>query len=789
MLAETTAGVTALSDAIGVTLPGASDASPFASYLEALIQIAQGAGFDGNDNGSRLESGPAGFAGTANVAGYLNPGASGDVPPFSSKPATVPSAGTLGGVGFRTGAQKIVLLATNTYPVSPTDRAEPFPDVVVGVGGIEVPTSFFQEVFTFPLLGPFQNPRYGPVSSSVSAADPVTSVAPKGAATLVEAFDLLADMNIEVVSFFQISQQSPREGLIDPKPVLSAIAQLTGAVDADRVPLTFELIGGNAADVADQIVAAIRPLLTGPKQVTLRAVGNDENFGFAYTPQEVTVLPGGQAQFQTTITGTGGPGMFEIHFVTQDGATLGIIPVSINLDGGAPTITGVNPAAGPAGTPVTITGTGFSTTPSDITVRFGDLPATVTSSTLTNIQTSVPAGSVAGPVNVVVTVDGQASNPFPFTIQHRITSFTPTSGQPGIPFVIQGTGFAPTVGGNTVTFGTTTATLTSASNTELRGTVPTLAAGPYPVRVTTNGVTTDVGTFTVILIPTLTNITPNRGPGDTPFAITGAGFSATAAQNTITFTDNQTGATANATVTSATTTRLEGRVPVQLVAGPHNVTVTVGGQRSMPLTFTVEPLLTGVSPATAVILQQLQISGTGFSPTLSENVVTLNGQAVPALPASSASTLVVLVPLGTTGTGLDVVVTTRGIASNTLRVPLSQVPGILTVSGIFTNRETLTINIAGFDPTGDVSSAAIVIRDGEGQVLGNFPSVSVSSVAANQASFNLAVPFNNANHFTAAMTVTVQLRDTAGNTSNAVTGRITNPDIRPRPTVQPLAGN
>ena len=204
-----------------------------------------------------------------------------------------------------------------------------------------------------------------------------------------------------------------------------------------------------------------------------------------------------------------------------------------------------------------------------------------------------------------------------------------------------------------------------------------------PVRVTTNGVTTDVGTFTVILIPVLTNITPDRGPGDTAFAITGSGFSTTAAQNTITFTDTQTGATANATVTSATATRLEGRVPVQLVAGPHTVTVTVAGQRSVPLNFTVTPLLTAVTPATAVILQQLQISGTGFSPTLSDNVVTLNGQTVATLPSSSASTLVVLVPLGSSGTGLDVVVTTRGIASNTLRVPLSQVSGIVSVSGTF----------------------------------------------------------------------------------------------------------
>jgi IPT/TIG domain len=189
----------------------------------------------------------------------------------------------------------------------------------------------------------------------------------------------------------------------------------------------------------------------------------------------------------------------------------------------------------------------------------------------------------------------------------------------------------------------------------------------------------------------------------------------------------------------------------------------------------VTPLITAVTPATAVILQQLQISGTGFSPTLSDNVVTLNGRAVPLEAGSSASTLVVTVPLGTSGAGIDVVVTTRGIASNTFRVALSQVPGILTVSGIFETRERLVIRITGFDATGDLASAAIVIRDGEQQVLGFFPTVSLQP---GQTEFNLSVPFVNANHFTAAMTATVQVRDAAGNVSPLVTGRIVNPDIR-----------
>ena len=62
---------------------------------------------------------------------------------------------------------------------------------------------------------------------------------------------------------------------------------MTGALDANRVPLVFELVGVNAIGLADQIVAAIRPLVVTPTRVTLKAVGNDAGFGFSFTPADV----------------------------------------------------------------------------------------------------------------------------------------------------------------------------------------------------------------------------------------------------------------------------------------------------------------------------------------------------------------------------------------------------------------------------------------------------------------------------------------------------------------------
>ncbi|MGV2340836.1 MAG UNVERIFIED_CONTAM: hypothetical protein LVR18_44925 [Planctomycetaceae bacterium] len=87
---------TAIQAALDRTTPGYGGDGP-ETDIEALYQLVTGLGFDGNNNGSTLESGPAGPANT-----QLNPGDSGDVPAFSSfqpDPTTgvLAPAGTIGG--------------------------------------------------------------------------------------------------------------------------------------------------------------------------------------------------------------------------------------------------------------------------------------------------------------------------------------------------------------------------------------------------------------------------------------------------------------------------------------------------------------------------------------------------------------------------------------------------------------------------------------------------------------------------------------------------------------------
>ncbi|MCU1240423.1 MAG: hypothetical protein JWO71_1149 [Candidatus Acidoferrum typicum] len=78
-----------------------------------------------------------------------------------------------------------------------------------------------------------------------------------------------------------------------------------------------------------------------------------------------------------------------------------------------PTITSLNPTSGPIGTSVTITGTNFGTQTGS-SVSFSGTVATPTSWSATSIVAPVPSGAITG--NVVVTVNGVASNGIAFTV-------------------------------------------------------------------------------------------------------------------------------------------------------------------------------------------------------------------------------------------------------------------------------------------------------------------------------------------------------------------------------------
>lgn len=335
------------------------------------------------------------------------------------------------------------------------------------------------------------------------------------------------------------------------------------------------------------------------------------------------------------------------------------------------TITNLSPASGAVGTPMTIAGFNFGASQGASTITFNGTTAAPTSWSATNIVASVPVGATTG--NVVVTVGGQLSNTMSFTVTPTapaITSLSPTSGLVGTPVTIAGTNFGSTKGMSTVKFNGTTATPASWTSTSI--------VAPVPSGATTGNVVVQVGTqtsngmsFTVLAPPRITSLSPASGAVATLVTITGTNFGATQGTSTVSF-SGASGVPGSWNATSIV-------VPVPSGATTGGVTVTVAGQSSNSVSFTVTvpPSITSISPTSGVVGTQVTITGANFGATQGTSTVRFNGTA--ATPASwSATTIIAPAPSGAT-TG-NVVVTVAGQASNGVSFTVPPPPISVSVS-------------------------------------------------------------------------------------------------------------
>lgn len=238
-----------------------------------------------------------------------------------------------------------------------------------------------------------------------------------------------------------------------------------------------------------------------------------------------------------------------------------------------------------------------------------------------------------------------------------ITGLSPSSVTAGQTLTITGSNFSSTAAQDTVTFtGGATATASTATATSLTVVVPAGAISG-PVTVTTNGVPGTPSTASLVVTPAVTSFSPLVATPGTTLTITGSSFSATAAQDTVTFAG---GATATALTASATTLTVV--VPANAINGPF--TVTVNGSTSAPsspLTVQPVPQISAFTPASTSPGSAITLSGNYFSTTASQNVVTFGAGVTTVASAATASSLTVTVPLGAQ-TG-PLTVTSNGIAS------------------------------------------------------------------------------------------------------------------------------
>ncbi|BAU52003.1 IPT/TIG domain-containing protein [Mucilaginibacter gotjawali] len=236
----------------------------------------------------------------------------------------------------------------------------------------------------------------------------------------------------------------------------------------------------------------------------------------------------------------------------------------------------------------------------------------------------------------------------------KITAISPTSGTAGTSVTITGSAFELSAAANTVKFNGTVAAVSSATATTLIVTAPA-GAGTGPVSVTTTGGTATGPTFTYLLAPGVTSISPASGVAGVSVTLTGTNFDAVAANNVVKFHG------VAATVTAATTTSLVVTAPAAGSTGAVTVTTTGGTATGPVFTYLLAPVIAGISPATAAAGAAVTITGTNFDATAANDVVKFNG-TVATVTSATATQIIATVPAG--GTNGNITVTTPGGTSN-----------------------------------------------------------------------------------------------------------------------------
>jgi thermitase len=168
----------------------------------------------------------------------------------------------------------------------------------------------------------------------------------------------------------------------------------------------------------------------------------------------------------TQITATVPSGVSYGRWRVSNPVWTAIDPVVFTVTGGGGGPFTVSPAMAPAGSAVTLTGSGFT---GATAVSLGFVNASFTVDSPTQITATVPPGVGYGYWRVT-TGAGTSVSPLVFTVSSpAISSFSPTNGGAGSTVTITGAGFT---GATSVTLGFVNASFTVDSPTQIRVTVP-----------------------------------------------------------------------------------------------------------------------------------------------------------------------------------------------------------------------------------------------------------------------------------------------------------------------------
>jgi len=497
-------------------------------------------------------------------------------------------------------------------------------------------------------------------------------------------------------------------------PSITDISQLTGSTEGGTsvtirgtnftgaTTVTFDGIAATSFSVVNSTtITCITPARSiGATGIIVTTAGgsSDAFSSFTYiTPPNITDISssfgstlGGTS---VTITGTNFTGATSVTFgglsattinvlnsttitcVTPARTTAGAVGIIVTTGGGPsvsfssftyitpPNITSISQLTGSTagGTNVTITGTNFT---GATLVTFDGLAATsinVTNST--TITCITPARTTAGVVGIIVTTGGGPSgafSQFTYITPPNITSISPptgsTAGETSV--TITGTNFT---GATSVTFdGLSATTINVLDSTTITCITPAHSDGAVGVIVTTGGGPSDVfSSFTYIIPPSITDISPLSGPniGGTSVTITGTNFTGA---TLVTF--GGIAATSLHLVNNTTITCITPAVPSD---GAVGVIVTTGGGPSASFssfTYSTSPVISSISPSSGGIAGVTSVTITGINFTGATSV-TFDGLAATSINVVNSTTITCTTPARTSAGAVGIIVTTGGGSS------------------------------------------------------------------------------------------------------------------------------
>lgn len=296
----------------------------------------------------------------------------------------------------------------------------------------------------------------------------------------------------------------------------------------------------------------------------------------------------------------------------------------------------LSPGSGLPGATVTLTGSGWATTPVVVVTFAGGSPVSVSpglNGAINDTSFQIPPSATAG-VKTVTGTQGTTTASTTFTVAGRALSLSPVSGPGKTQVLLTGMSMTPNSYIDTTTTpsgllfnGAAWAGAPANIKTDSSGTIfPTtmyvpmsLAVGTYTVQATDKGGLIAYGTFAVTQ-PTIT-LSPTTGAINSSLTITGSGWlPGTISGSTVTITFSYTGSSGAETTTVTTVPDGNGNiaaaitVPADAMAGPATVTAQdLDNNSAASATFTVPGAYITVAPSSGAAGTTVAVTGSGFA--------------------------------------------------------------------------------------------------------------------------------------------------------------------------------